>query len=45
MPYDQSRKKIDIDQLPLPLLREAVYIAIPPFEAKMREDWMSFLLL
>jgi hypothetical protein len=41
MPYDQSRKIFDVEQLEG--LREAVYVAISPDEEQLRKDWMSFL--
>ena len=41
LPYDQSRKIFAVSQLPG--LREAVYVAIPPLEKQLRQDWMDFL--
>ena len=41
LPYDQSRKIFAVHQLPG--LREAVYVAIPPSDARLRDDWISFL--
>jgi hypothetical protein len=41
MPYDQSGKIFAANQLPG--LREAVDVAIPASEPKLRVDWMSFL--
>ncbi len=39
--HDQSRKIFAVHQLPG--LREAVYVAIPPSDARLRDDWISFL--